>query len=134
MGVDHLGTILLRANTVLPMVLIGKASAGPAEVWNFDMPQGSNYVIPYTPGIGYNRRRFRIVSHPIAPVYAPSQVFRKVAVNVTANFDNAVLGFNYDSVHKYAPLNSISLDLFKNPVGSLPSEAWLTSLSKNADF
>jgi hypothetical protein len=33
-----------------------------------------------------------------------------------------------------------ALDLFKNPVGSLPSfawlpsEAWLTSLQKNADF
>src|SRR6266550_1863415 len=77
-GVDDGGALLGRADAVLPVVAIGEAAAGPADVRDLDLAQRRDDVVPQVP--------------PSAPALGPKavvdvapQVLGELAVDVTAD-------------------------------------------------
>jgi hypothetical protein len=102
------------------VVLVGKAPAGPAEVGDFNVPQGRDYIVPDPPGIGDRSRSGGIVSDPVSAVDTAAQVFGKMSVNMTADPDIAVLGFDYNSVHTNLPYKKhyekIVIRLYNKPI------------------
>jgi hypothetical protein len=95
MGIDHPFPFRLGADAVFPVVLIGKAAAGPAYVRGLYFFKGRSHIVPDAPGIG-NRRT---LSYPVTAINTAPQVFRKMTVNMPADFNIPILGFNYNSVH-----------------------------------
>ena len=54
-GVDHLLTVLLGTDAVLPVVLVGKTAAGPAQNGDLHLLQGFDDIVPHAAGIGDGR-------------------------------------------------------------------------------
>ncbi len=80
-SVDHFRALHTRANTIAPVVLIGKAAAGPAQVRYFNAFEGVNNIQPDAVLLLHRQ----IFIYPKATVNTMAKVLGKVAVNVPAN-------------------------------------------------
>jgi hypothetical protein len=96
--IDHFRAFRTGAYAVFPMVLIGKAASGPAQIWDFDLFKRCNNILPYAPDIGNGR----IFANPVAAVNTASQMLGKMAVNMAAYPHIALYCINNDSVHELA--------------------------------
>lgn len=83
MGVDHLSTVFLGADAILPMVLISEAAAWPTEVRNLNMLECVNHILADTIDIG----NLRILANPETAIDAVSEVLGEVAIDVTIDDD-----------------------------------------------
>jgi hypothetical protein len=99
-GIDHLGPFLPGADTVPPVVFVGKTAPGPAEVGDLDMPEGGHHIVSDPPGIGYGKGRLGIVPHPITAVDTPPQMFGKMSVYMAVDPRSPILGINRNSIHQ----------------------------------
>ena len=54
-GVHHALAVFLGADAVFPVILVGKAAAGPAEHREFDVPQGFHHIFAHTFFVGDGR-------------------------------------------------------------------------------
>ena len=52
MGVDHSRPLVARADAILPMILVGKTAARPAQDGDFDPLQGLDDIVANAAGIG----------------------------------------------------------------------------------
>ena len=94
-GVDHGGAGPFGADAVHPVVLVGEAAAGPAQVGNPQRPQGLDHVVADAPGVGDRG----VLPDPDAAVDAAAEVLGEVAVQVAADGVLAEVGVDDDSVH-----------------------------------
>ena len=89
-GVDDRRPRIPRSDPVLPMVLVGEASARPAEDGYFHLPQGF-YDIGTVP---VNIGNFRIRSNPDPVINASAKVFGKMAVDIAVDGVAGLAGMN----------------------------------------
>src|SRR5699024_2786197 len=86
-GVDHTLAALLGADSVFPVVVVGKPAAGPAEDRHPDMTKGFYHIRAHSLFIG-NRR---ILPDKYAVVNAPAQVLGKMAIQIPV-YDRFFMG------------------------------------------
>ena len=91
--VDHFRTVLFRAYTVHPVILIGKAAARPAEVGDFQLFQGVQHVVSVAPGIG----NFGFGADPKPSIDTGSEMFGELAVDVFADLLVSLLRIDTDA-------------------------------------
>src|SRR5699024_6218144 len=80
-GVDHAGAVLARADPVAPVVVVGEADAGPAQVRD---PKGSQRL-DHVGADAAHVRDLGDLAHVDAAVEAAAQVLGEVAVEVAAD-------------------------------------------------
>ncbi|MNI05969.1 hypothetical protein D3C73_589370 [compost metagenome] len=81
-GVDHPLAGFWKADTVLPVILIGEAAARPAQHGNIELAQRSNHIIADTVCI----RNRRILAHPNAFIDTSAEMLGEMPVNIFINF------------------------------------------------
>ena len=91
--VDHFRTVLFRAYTVHPVILIGKAAARPAEVGDLQLFQGVEHIITIPLCIRY----VRVGTHPKAAINTSSEMLGKLSVDVFADLLCSLLGIHTDA-------------------------------------
>ena len=96
-GVDHLFTILLFADTVRPVVLVGKAAAGPPQHRNAHVFQRRDHIGAHTVHIG----NFRVLAYKNAVINAATQMLAEMAVNVLADGGDPLVGIDQILFHNY---------------------------------
>ena len=79
--VYHAGPVLLGANAIHPVVLIGKTPTGSAQVWNVQISECADNIAANAACVG----NFRIFTDVNATVNATTKMFGKVSVNVFAD-------------------------------------------------
>ena len=79
-GIERYGA--LGANTLAPVVFVGKAAAGPADVGDMQRLKGGDDIVADAPGIGDGG----IGADPDAFVDAVAEMFGKLAEEVAVNF------------------------------------------------
>ena len=72
--VDHAGALFLGPNTILPVIFVGKATAGPADYRRLDFSQRLHQVAADPPQVG-NRRLWAYIE---AVIDAAPQVLGKM--------------------------------------------------------
>src|SRR5699024_7639875 len=77
-GVDHAGTVLAGADAVPPVVVVGEAASGPAQVGDAQGAQRLDHVVADAAGVG----DLGVLAHVEAAVDAAPQVLGEVAVEV----------------------------------------------------
>ncbi len=77
-GVDHLRTLFVRPDAVLPMVFVGKTAAWPSEDGDPYLFQRLGHIVPDAVSIRYRR----ILSDPYAAVDASAEMLGKMPVDV----------------------------------------------------
>src|SRR5690625_3842260 len=80
-GVDHAGTVLAGADAVPPVVVVGEAASGPAQVGDAQGAQRLDHVVADAAGVG----DLGVLAHVEAAVDAAPQVLGEVAVEVAAD-------------------------------------------------
>ena len=75
------GPVGAGADAVAPVVVVGKAAAGPAEVRNVDRLEGVDDVGPHAAGVG----DLRFFADPDAVVDAAAEVLGELAVEMAAD-------------------------------------------------
>ncbi len=98
--VDHAGTVLLRADTVDPVVFVGKASAGPAKHGHLDVTHSLKHIVTIAVGVGNGR----IFAYPYTTVDTCSKVFGKLAVYLLINHRSRFLRIQR---HSYVLVSSV---------------------------
>ena len=93
-GVDHALAVCLRADAVLPVVLVGKAAARPAQVGNVQLLECLDYGLVVAMDVGNGG----LFSHPETAINAPSKVLREVPVDVRAYGWLPAVGVNNDGL------------------------------------
>src|SRR5205823_2709903 len=88
-GVDDRGTLLGRADPVLPVVAIGEAAARPADVRDLDLAQRRDHVVTQAPAAG-------TALGPEAVVDAAPQVLGELAVDVAADGVAPLVGVDHE--------------------------------------
>src|SRR5437763_14063208 len=89
-GVDDRGTLLGRADPVLPVVAIGEAAARPADVRHLDLAQRRDHVVAQVPAAG-------TAFGPEAVVDAAPQMLGELAVDVAADGVAPLVGVDDES-------------------------------------
>src|SRR6184192_4983167 len=89
-GVDDRGTLLGRADPVLPVVAIGVAAARPADVRDLDLAQRRDHVVTQVPAAG-------TALGPEAVVDAAPQMLGELAVDVAADGVAPLVGVDDES-------------------------------------
>src|SRR5699024_354111 len=79
--VDHAGPLLARADAVAPVVVVGEAAAGPAQVRDLQRTQRLDHVIADATRV----RDLGVLAHVEAAVDAAAQVLGEMAVDVPAD-------------------------------------------------
>src|SRR5699024_6009481 len=79
--VDHAGTVLAGPDAVLPVVFIGEAAAGPAQVRDLQRAQRLDHVVADAARV----RDLGVLADEEAAVDAAAQVLGEVAVEVAAD-------------------------------------------------
>ena len=77
-GVDHGRPFVLGADTVFPMILVGKTSPRPPQHRDLDLSEGLHHIVPDAPGIGYGA----VLTDPISAIDASPKMLGKMAVDV----------------------------------------------------
>jgi|GEM_PF-4524758 len=91
--VDHTLTLFLRAYAVLPVILISKAAAWPANDGHPDIAESLEYILSDSIFIG----NLRVFSYIDAAIYAAAQVFRKMAIYFAVDLEQPMIRFNPQS-------------------------------------
>lgn len=86
--VHHFGAVLLRSDTVHPMVFIGKTASGPAQYGHFQFFQGVEHIGAIALYVG----DLRIFSYPESAVDAGSEVLSKLSINLFGNDFRTLVG------------------------------------------
>ena len=94
-GIDHLLAVFLGANAILPVVLISKAAAGPAQDRKAHILQGSHHVNAHTVDIGNGG----ILAHIQTLVNASAQMFAEIAVNILIDSADLLIGIDQILFH-----------------------------------
>ena len=76
-GVDYLRPLVLRADSVHPVVFVGEASPRPAEHRNLQLLEGLHYILP----VAVDIRDVGILSDPQAVIDASSQMLCELSVD-----------------------------------------------------
>ena len=97
MGVDHRRALLIRANAVHPVILIGKTAAGPAQDRHLDFLQRLDHILANAVLV----RDAGIFAHPVAFIDAASQMFGEVTVNIAVYFRPGGANIQYYFVHDF---------------------------------
>src|SRR5699024_9353699 len=79
--VDHAGAVLARPDAVLPVVLVGEAAAGPAQVRDLQRAQRLDHVVADPARVG----DLGALAHEEPAVDAAAQVLGEVAVEMAAD-------------------------------------------------
>ena len=80
-AIDFLRTLAAGTDTVLPMIVVGKATTGPAQYGDMEFFQGTDNIVAVTVGVR-DRGAF---AYPKATVDAGAEVFSKLSVDVTVD-------------------------------------------------
>ena len=94
-GVDHLLAVLLRADTVLPVVFICEASTGPAQHRKLHLLQGCHHIVTHAFGIG----DLGILSYIQSLINTSSQMLREIAVKFRIDMSLFLLFVNINLCH-----------------------------------
>jgi hypothetical protein len=78
-GVYRFDAFLIWADSVHPMIIVGKASARPAQHGNAKLPERIDHILADPLNIGYRR----IISNPKTPINASAQMLRKMPVDIS---------------------------------------------------
>jgi hypothetical protein len=97
-GIDHCGVLFSRADAVFPVIFICKTTAWPAQVGNVDMLERIHDVVANAARIG-DVGSFADIN---AVVYATTQVFGKVPINMFVNVAAFFVGIEKDIGHDFA--------------------------------
>ena len=98
-SIDHALAVFLGANSILPMIFIGKAPARPAKYRQLNIFQGFHYIGTYAIDIGNGG----IFTYKYTIVNTTAQMFGKIAIQVTADSGFPFPGVNSDSAHNQSP-------------------------------
>ncbi len=79
--VDHAGTVFTRTDTIHPVILVGKATTRPAQIGDAEFLECAQHIVAIAIGIG-NRG---ILTYPESTIDTGTEVFGKLAVDMTAN-------------------------------------------------
>ena len=79
--VGDVGSLLLRAYSIHPVVVVGEASSGPAQHWNLESLQGVEDILAVAVDIGH----VGILAHPQPAVDATAEMFRELSVDFRRN-------------------------------------------------
>src|SRR5690606_38620192 len=79
--VDHAGPLVARPDPVLPVVVVGEAPAGPAQVRDADRAERVDDVAPDAAHV----RHVGVLPDPEAAVDAASEVLGEVSVDVAGD-------------------------------------------------
>ena len=91
--IDHPGTILFRADTIHPMIFIGKTPPRPTKHRHFQVLQSLKHIITIALGIG----NFRIFTYPQTSIDTSSQMLCKLSINMFTDDFFPLLGMYIDS-------------------------------------
>ena len=94
-GIDHPFSGFQRTDTVLPVILISKASARPAKHRDLDLSQRVNNILPDSGLI----RNMAVLSDKVSAVNASSQMLGKMPVNIPADYPRDSFGSDRDFNH-----------------------------------
>jgi len=86
----HLRTLRARADAVAPMILVGKASAWPAQYGDLQVLERLQHVVAVAIGIG----DVRLWADPKSAVDTRAEMLGKLAVDFFVNFLCALAGVN----------------------------------------
>ena len=85
--VHHLLAAFPGADTVLPVILLGKAAARPADGGHADLPEGLGHVLSDALFVGDGA----VLAHEDAAIDAAAQMFGKMAVDLRTDGGNHIL-------------------------------------------
>ena len=86
-GVDHLFAGLFGADTVLPVILVRKAAAGPAQHRDLHLFQRLHHIIAHTVGIG----NLGIFPHVQPLIDAPAQMLGEMSLDLGVDMTQLML-------------------------------------------
>ena len=116
MGIDHFLSSLLRTDSVLPVILIRKTAARPAQHRHLQLLQCLHHVCSHAIDIG----NIRVFSDVNPLIDAASQMLGKMSVNFRCNRALLVMFINMQSRHFTSSISVSSNDM-KKPVCRSPS-------------
>ena len=82
--------LVARADAVAPMVAVGKAAAGPAEIRDFNFLERGDNVVAHAAGV----RELCVFADPQAVVNAAAQMLGEMSVDVAVDFVFALVDVN----------------------------------------
>ena len=88
--VTQRGTILLGTDTIHPVVVVGKAAAGPAEYGNLQGFQGLEHILT----VAVDVRDLGVFAHPETAVDTAAQVLGELSVDLAINLGSSLVGMN----------------------------------------
>jgi hypothetical protein len=97
MGIDHARAFTARTDPVAPMIFVGKAPPGPAQIGDVGGAQSLHHIVTDTPcvwGSGF-------LAHPEPAIDATAQMFRKMAIDVPANLVVTQVGVDNNAIHDF---------------------------------
>ena len=94
-GVDHLLTGFLRSDAVLPVILIRKASAGPAKHGNLNLLQCLHHILAHTVLVG----NVGVLSHKDSLVDTSSQMLGKMSLQLRVDVAALHIGIHIQFCH-----------------------------------
>ena len=77
-GIERHGSLFGRSDAFAPVIFVGEAAAGPANVWDFDRLERGNHVVANSARV----RDFGIRTDPYAFINAVSEMLGKLAKDV----------------------------------------------------
>ena len=95
MSVDHFLAVLLRSDTVFPVVFVREAPTGPAQYRKLHLLQGCHHIITHAFGIG----DLGILSYIQSLINTSSQMLREIAVKFRIDMSLFVLFVNINLCH-----------------------------------
>ena len=99
MSVDHFLAVLLRSDTVFPVVFIRETTAGPAKHRKFHLLERCHYIVTHTIGIG----NLGILSHIQSFIDTSAQMLGKVTVEFRVDMSLLVFFVNIHLCHINLP-------------------------------
>src|ERR1019366_5960452 len=91
--VGTLGAFVARTGAVAPIVLVGKAAAGPANHARLDAPKGIHQLFAKPANVG----DARVFAHPDAVVHHAAQIFDEVPIDLRRDRADGFIEQNVDA-------------------------------------
>ena len=96
-GIDHGRAFFARANPVLPVIFVGKATAGPAQVGGLGLLERLDDILPDPTFI----RNGRILANPVSIVNTPSEMLGEMAVNMPVDLVLTCIRIDHYPIHNH---------------------------------
>ena len=94
-GVDHFLAVLLRSDTVFPVVFVRETTAGPAKHRKLHLLECCHYIVTHTIGIG----DLGILTYIQSFIDTSAQMLREIAVKFRIDMSLFVLFVNINLCH-----------------------------------